>query len=197
MKKRIAVFASGTGSNAKNLIHYFSEHPYAEIALIVSNKPDAGVLQHAIQLKVASVVFNKSDFENRNIILPYLHSFHIDMIVLAGFLLRIPTFLTETFPKNIINLHPALLPKFGGKGMYGMAVHRAVKEAGETETGITVHYVNENYDEGEIIAQYRCSVTTNDTPETIAAKVHQLEYRYYPPIIERLLHTPDNNLWDI
>lgn len=187
MKRRIAIFASGTGSNALNLITYFSEHPLAEVVLLVSNNPNAGALQHAARLNVPSVVFDKAAFNRPEAILSCLEQFRIDLIVLAGFLLRIPTFLIEAFPKSIINLHPALLPQFGGKGMYGIHVHRAVKEAGETRTGITIHYINEHYDEGEMIAQYSCPVAADDTPEEIARKVHQLEYRYYPLVIEQLL----------
>ena len=187
MKRKIAIFASGTGSNALNLITYFSEHPLAEVVLLVSNNPNAGALQHAARLNVPSAVFDKAAFNRPEIILSCLQQHGIDLIVLAGFLLHIPTFLVEAFPQSIINLHPALLPKFGGKGMYGMHVHRAVKEAGETLTGITIHYINEHYDEGMIIAQYSCPVEADDTPETIAQKVHRLEYRYYPMVIEQLL----------
>ena len=187
MKRKIAIFASGTGSNALNLITYFSEHPLAEVVLLVSNNPNAGALQHAARLNVPSAVFDKAAFNRPEIILSCLQQHGIDLIVLAGFLLHIPTFLVEAFPQSIINLHPALLPKFGGKGMYGMHVHRAVKEAGETLTGITIHYINEHYDEGMIIAQYSCPVEADDTPETIAQKVHELEYRYYPLVIEQLL----------
>ncbi len=187
MKRKIAIFASGTGSNALNLITYFSEHPLAEVVLLVSNNSNAGALQHAARLNVPSAVFDKAAFNRPEIILSCLQQHGIDLIVLAGFLLHIPTFLVEAFPQSIINLHPALLPKFGGKGMYGMHVHRAVKEAGETLTGITIHYINEHYDEGMIIAQYSCPVEADDTPETIAQKVHRLEYRYYPLVIEQLL----------
>ena len=187
MKRKIAIFASGTGSNALNLITYFSEHPLAEVVLLVSNNSNAGALQHAARLNVPSAVFDKAAFNRPEIILSCLQQHGIDLIVLAGFLLHIPTFLVEAFPQSIINLHPALLPKFGGKGMYGMHVHRAVKEAGETLTGITIHYINEHYDEGMIIAQYNCPVEADDTPETIAQKVHRLEYRYYPLVIEQLL----------
>ena len=187
MKRRIAIFASGTGRNARNLITYFSGHPLAEVVLLVSNNPEAGALQHAARLNVPSAVFDKAGFNRPELILSYLQQHRIDLIVLAGFLLRVPTFLIEAFPKSIINLHPALLPKFGGKGMYGMHVHRAVKEAGETRTGITIHYINEHYDEGEMIAQYSCPVDADDTPEEIAQKVHRLEYRYYPQVIEQLL----------
>lgn len=189
MKKRLAVFASGAGSNAENLIRFFARHSDAEIVLIVSNKSDAGVLQHADKLNVPSIVFKKTDFENRDIILPCLQQHRIDIIILAGFLLRVPDFLIEVYPHAIINIHPALLPKFGGKGMYGMHVHRAVKEAGEIQSGITIHYVDEAYDEGDIIAQYTCPVTSEDSPETIAEKVHQLEYQYFPLTIERLLYS--------
>ena len=187
MKRKNAIFASGTGRNALNLITYFSEHPLAEVVLLVSNNSNAGALQHAARLNVPSAVFDKAAFNRPEIILSCLQQHGIDLIVLAGFLLHIPTFLVEAFPQSIINLHPALLPKFGGKGMYGMHVHRAVKEAGETLTGITIHYINEHYDEGMIIAQYSCPVEADDTPETIAQKVHRLEYRYYPLVIEQLL----------
>jgi len=183
---RIALFASGSGSNAENIIHYFVNSKELEFPLIISNRPDAGVHERAGRLMVPSYVFKKIDFEN-GAVLQFLQERNIDFIVLAGFLLKIPENLLKAYPDRIINIHPALLPKFGGKGMYGSRVHEAVVASGETETGITIHYANENYDEGRILFQARCPVLAGDSPEDVAAKVHALEYEYFPRIIGEIV----------
>lgn len=183
--KKIALLASGSGSNAENMVRYFAGKQGWTFPLIISNKADAGVHQRAKSLQIPSFTFSKAGFENGDV-LQLLQAHDIDLIVLAGFLLKIPGNLLQAYPRKIINIHPALLPKYGGKGMYGMHVHEAVAAHRETETGISIHYVNENYDEGQIIFQARCDVLPSDTPEDIAAKVHALEYRYFPAVIERL-----------
>jgi len=185
--KKIAIFASGRGSNARRLVEHFKGHTAANITLIVSNKPDAPVLDMAREQGIATLIFNKKKFYNKKSVIPELASARIDFIVLAGFLWLMPKTIVEHYPKRIINLHPALLPKYGGKGMYGMKVHQAVRAANETETGITIHYVNEQYDEGNIIFQARCTVEKNDTPEDIAQKIHELEHKYLPIITEKLV----------
>lgn len=184
---KIAIFASGSGSNAENIIKHFDNDKDIEVSLIVSNKKDAFVHERAKNLHIESVTFSKSDFETTNNVLDYLKEKNIDFIVLAGFLLKVPQNLINTYPHKIINIHPALLPKFGGKGMYGDNVHKAVKESGDTESGITIHYINENYDEGNIIFQAKCTVEETDTYEDIAKKVHTLEYMHFPSVIEKLL----------
>ena len=183
MSIKIALFASGSGSNAENIIRFYSENPSFEFPLIISNKADAFVHQRAKNLQVPSYTFSREDFSTGENILDFLRQNKIDYIVLAGFLLKIPETLIEAFPGRIINIHPALLPKYGGKGMYGMRVHQAVAEAGDAESGITIHYVNANYDEGNIIFQAKCSVNKTDTAEMIANKVHALEYEHFPRII--------------
>jgi phosphoribosylglycinamide formyltransferase-1 len=154
--------------------------------LIISNQTNAYIHKRAETLKIPSFTFTKEQFFDAKPVLELLTEYNIDAIVLAGFLLKIPTLLIQHFPDKIINIHPALLPKFGGKGMYGIKVHQAVKEAGEPETGITIHYVNENYDDGNILFQARCPISADDTAEMIAAKVHLLEHEYYPQIIEKI-----------
>ena len=186
--KHIAIFASGNGTNAENIINYFAEHlGGTAVALVVSNKPDAFVLNRAEKYHIPAIVLIRDEFYNTEHILNSLYKYKIDLIVLAGFMWLVPTYLIRAFPDNIINIHPALLPKFGGKGMYGTKVHKAVIDAKEKETGVTIHYVNERYDEGKIIFQARCNITDNDTPETLAEKVHKLEYEHYPVVIEGLL----------
>ncbi|MDR1810433.1 MAG: phosphoribosylglycinamide formyltransferase [Prevotella sp.] len=184
---RIAILASGSGSNAENITTYFSENKHVIIDCIVSNKPDAYVHRRAKSLGVASFTFPKEDFADGEKVADFLRDRRINFIVLAGFLLKIPQKLLADYPNRIVNIHPALLPKYGGKGMYGDRVHQAVVEAGETESGVTIHYVNENYDEGSIIFQAKCELTPDDTPEDVARKVHALEYEYFPKVIERLL----------
>ncbi|MDR1526062.1 MAG: phosphoribosylglycinamide formyltransferase [Dysgonamonadaceae bacterium] len=185
--KKIALLASGSGSNAENIVRYFSGKAGWEFPLIISNTADAYVHQRAKDLQIPSFTFPKNGFENGDV-LRLLQEYAIDWIVLAGFLLKVPARLLQAYPGKIINIHPALLPKYGGKGMYGRYVHEAVVAHRETETGITIHYVNENYDEGQIIFQARCEVLPADTPDEVAAKVHDLEYRYFPKVIEKLLN---------
>ena len=187
MPLRIAIFASGSGSNAENIVHYFSGSSEFQFPLIISNQTNAYIHKRAETLKIPSFTFTKEQFFDAKPVLELLTEYNIDAIVLAGFLLKIPTLLIQHFPDKIINIHPALLPKFGGKGMYGIKVHQAVKEAGEPETGITIHYVNENYDDGNILFQARCPISADDTAEMIAAKVHLLEYEYYPQVIEKIM----------
>ncbi|NLD24002.1 MAG: phosphoribosylglycinamide formyltransferase [Bacteroidales bacterium] len=190
----IAIFASGSGSNAENIVNYFASHQDINIAMIISNKPDAYVHERSKRLDVPSFTFKKSDFDEGTAVLNKMAEYEIGFIVLAGFLLKVPHSIMEAFPNCIINIHPALLPKHGGKGMYGNNVHNAVKNAGEKETGITIHYINENYDEGDIIFQAKCEVTDLDTPQDIANKVQTLEQIHFPKIIEEIVR---NNLKNI
>jgi len=183
--ERIAIFASGNGSNAENIAQYFNSHNTIEIALIVTNNPKAHVIDRAKKLGVKSLILDNSAFSKNGEILQKMQENSINWIVLAGFLLKIPENLTKTFSNKIINIHPSLLPKYGGKGMYGDHVHRAVIEAKEQESGITIHYVNEHYDEGEIIFQAKCSVSPNDSADDLANKIHQLEYEHFPKVIEQ------------
>jgi phosphoribosylglycinamide formyltransferase-1 len=184
---RLAVFASGNGSNAQRLAEFFHADGSANVAVIYSNKPDAYVLDRARLLGIPSVVFNRHTFYETQDVLSDLHSRSADWIVLAGFLWLMPSYLLEAYKGRIVNIHPALLPKYGGKGMYGMKVHEAVIAAGETESGITIHLVNENYDEGKVIFQARCTVEPHDTPESLAQKIHELEYEYFPQVIKNLI----------
>lgn len=183
----IAILASGSGSNAENIISYFKDKNICSIKVIVSNKPDAHVHERAKRLGIKTVTFLKPDFDTPGKVLEYLQREEIDFVILAGFLLKVPDNIVEAYPDKIVNIHPALLPKFGGKGMYGDRVHKAVVAAGETESGITIHYINENYDEGNIIFQAKCAIDPNDTYEEVATKVHRLEYEYFPKVIESVL----------
>jgi len=187
MLPRIAIFVSGSGSNAENIIDYFRKTQTAEVTLIVCNNPSAYALQRATKLQVPALLIDKKTFREKETLLEILQAQHIDWIILAGFLLLVPPYLLAAFPQRVINLHPALLPKFGGKGMYGRQVHEAVIAHGETETGITIHYANEHYDEGLIILQARCEVNPTDTLDTIAEKIHQLEYAHFPEAIEQAI----------
>jgi len=184
--KRLVIFASGSGSNAENIIQYFKNHPNICVTSVLSNKKDAKVLERAKNLNTPSQFFSKNDFFKEDTILNFLKN-NADYIILAGFLLKVPKKILQAFPDKIINIHPALLPKFGGKGMYGMRVHRAVKEQGESTTGITIHYANENYDEGGIIFQATTNVNKTDSPELIAMNIHKLESTYFPKIIEETI----------
>ena len=186
MPLKIALFASGSGSNAENIVHYFSHNSNFIFPLIISNKPDAFVHTRAKNLDIPSFTFSREDFSDGQKILALLKLYNIDCIVLAGFLLKIPQTLILSYPGKIINIHPALLPKYGGKGMYGMRVHQEVAESGDKESGITIHYVNGNYDEGNIIFQAICPVLPADSPEMIADKVHKLEYEHFPKVIEEI-----------
>ena len=189
-QKRVAIFVSGTGTNCENIIRYFAGSEVVNIALVVSNKSDAPALEKARRLGVPTEVVSKSQLSDNSFMLPLLRERDIHFIVLAGFLLMIPDYLIAAYPRRIINLHPSLLPKFGGKGLYGHRVHEAVKAAGETETGMTVHYVTGECDGGEIIAQYKTAISPEDTPEDIAAKENLLEMRYYPLVIKQVLQNP-------
>ena len=186
MRRKIAIFASGSGSNAENIINYFSGRPNVSFPIILCNKKDAFVHERAKKLHIPSITFDKIQLENGEIC-SLLQKEGIDFIVLAGFLLKVPENILSAYPNKIINIHPALLPKYGGKGMYGMNVHEAVVANGERESGITIHYVNDRYDEGAIIAQYKCEVLPNDSPEDVAQKIHVLEYEYFPKEIENLI----------
>lgn len=187
MMKHIAIFASGGGSNARKIIEYFAESPEVKVALIVSNKKDAGVLDIARAHQIPTQIIGRQMFYETEDLLEILRQYHIDFIVLAGFLWLIPAWLVRHYQLRMVNIHPALLPKYGGKGMYGMHVHEAVRAANEPETGITIHYVNERYDEGDIIFQARCPVASTDTPADIARKVHELEHRHFSRVIEEIL----------
>ena len=187
MNKNIAIFASGRGSNAKNIIEYFKNKD-VDIKIIITDNKNAGVLEYAEEYKIPFLILTENELRAPELLIKKLQEFNIDLIVLAGYLKLIPVEILDAFKNKIINIHPALLPKYGGKGMYGMKVHKEVKKAGEQYTGITIHYVNEKYDEGEIIFQKEIKITTDDSPEDIADKVHSLEYKYYPVVIESLLN---------
>ena len=186
MNRNIIIFASGKGSNAAAIIDYLKLHPFATISLIVSNKKDAGILDIAAQENIPSMVIDKAVFHSQEM-LQQLQAYQPSLIVLAGFLWKIPEGLVQAFPEKIINIHPALLPDFGGKGMYGHHVHEAVLEAGKKESGITIHYVNEVYDSGGIILQARCAIEPLDNAEILAGKIHRLEHFFFPRTLEFLL----------
>ncbi|MBF1460183.1 MAG: phosphoribosylglycinamide formyltransferase [Prevotella pallens] len=183
----IAIFVSGSGSNCENIIQYFQNNKQANIALVVSNRSDAYALVRAKRLNVPTKVLPKAEFNNQEMVMKLMADYRIDFIVLAGFLLMIPDWLISAYQHRMINLHPALLPKFGGIGMYGHYVHEAVRKANETETGMTVHWVSPVCDRGEIIAQFRTPITPDDTPDDIAAKEHVLEMKHFPQVIEAIL----------
>lgn len=187
-KVNIAIFVSGSGTNCENLIRYFKDSERVNCTLVVSNKADAYGLVRAERLGVPTAIAPKPELNNPEVMMPLLQKYDIHFIVLAGFLPLVPNFLIEAYPRRIVNIHPALLPKYGGKGMWGHHVHEAVKAAGETETGMTVHYVTPVCDSGEIIAQYRVALTPEDTVDDIAEKEHQLEMQYFPKVIEQVLN---------
>jgi phosphoribosylglycinamide formyltransferase 1 len=192
--RNIAIFASGSGTNAENIIKFFSTSKTARVSLVLSNKREAYVLKRAATLNVRSVFFDRKELYGKDKVLRYLLMYKIDFIVLAGFLWLIPENILEIYDKRIVNIHPAILPGYGGKGMYGEKVHESVIANHEKESGITIHYVNKSYDEGDIIFQAHCSIDTEDTPDTLAAKVHSLEYEYFPKVIEELVaKLPDMN----
>ena len=184
---KIAIFVSGSGTNCENIIRHFSGRDDISVALVVSNRDDAYALVRARNLGVPAVVKKKAELNDPSQMLPLLTQYGIDFIVLAGFLLMVPDYMIEAYPRRIINIHPALLPKHGGKGMWGMHVHEAVKAAGDTETGMTVHWVSSVCDGGEIIAQYSTPISPDDTPHDIADKEHVLEMRYFPEVIEKVV----------
>jgi phosphoribosylglycinamide formyltransferase-1 len=183
---KIVIFASGSGTNAENIIRHFKATKTASIEAVFTNKADAQVIQRAEKYQVPTQVFSKNDLETGKV-LQKINAIQPDLIVLAGFLLKFPETIVAAYPDKIINIHPALLPKYGGKGMYGMHVHRAVVENKEPKTGITIHYVNENYDEGNVIFQKEVTVLMSDTPEVVAAKIHELEQDHFPRVIEKLI----------
>ena len=186
-KINIAVFVSGSGSNCENLIRFFKSSERMGVSLVVSNKADAYALVRSERLGVPTAVVSKAELNDDSVMLPLLRKYEIGFIVLAGFLPLVPNFLIEAFPRRIVNLHPALLPKFGGKGMWGHHVHEAVKAAGEKETGMTVHWVTPVCDSGEIIAQYRVALSPDDSADDIAEKEHQLEMKYFPSVVEQVV----------
>lgn len=190
--KNIAIFASGEGTNAQKIFDYFKDSSQIRVSLVVSNKEQAPVLERARRNNIPTLILNKSMFYETESIVDQLQSKEIDLIVLAGFLWQIPLNLISAFNNKIINIHPALLPEFGGKGMYGMKVHQAVIDGNETESGITIHYVDAQYDTGKIIVQKKCLVERGETPETLAEKIHQLEHEFYPQVIETLLIKKDS-----
>ena len=184
--KKIIVFASGSGTNAENIIQYFEKKPSAKVVAVFTNNPKAAVIEKAKKYGIPIDIFSKSDlFESK--VLQEINKYNPDWIILAGFLLKFPQNIINAFPAKIINIHPALLPKYGGKGMYGMHIHQAIIDNKELETGITIHYVNENYDEGAIIFQQKINLTDVETAETVAAKIYKLEQEYFPKVIESLL----------
>ncbi|TYA60144.1 phosphoribosylglycinamide formyltransferase [Formosa maritima] len=185
--KRIVIFASGSGTNAENLIKFFHNRDHASVIQVLTNNPHAKVLDRAKKLNVSALSFNKIAFTKTKDVLNLLKSNNPDLIILAGFLWKFPEFILKEFPNKVINIHPALLPKYGGKGMYGHFVHEAVVANKEVETGITIHFVNENYDEGAIIFQATCEVSHTDTAENVAAKIHELEMEHFPKVVDRLL----------
>lgn len=188
MTQNLAVFASGSGTNAEQIIRYFANGSVARVVLVVTNNPQAQVILRAAALNVSCVAYERNAWSSSSCnVLELLKNHEIDYIILAGFLAHVPNNVLHTYPNKVINIHPSLLPKFGGKGMYGLRVHQAVVEAGEAESGITIHYVNEHYDEGEIIAQYSCALDENDSPEDVALKVRELEHFYYPRVIEQVI----------
>lgn len=186
-RKRIAIFASGNGTNCENIIRYFQSKGDAEIAFVLSNRADAYALVRARRLGVKTVVMTRDTFNDESAVMELMRREHVGFIVLAGFLLLVPPFLIDAFDHRIVNIHPALLPKYGGKGMYGRHVHEAVKAAGESETGMTVHWVTREYDSGAIIAQYKTAISPTDTVDDIAAKEHELEMKYFPEVIDRII----------
>jgi phosphoribosylglycinamide formyltransferase-1 len=186
--KRIVIFASGSGTNAENLIRFFKNREKASVIQVLTNNPLAKVLDRCKDLKISALSFNKKAFTETNDVLNILKAAKPDLIVLAGFLWKFPEFILNEYPNKVINVHPSLLPKHGGKGMYGMHVHEAVVANNETETGITIHYVNQNYDEGAVIFQAKCSVEKNDTAKDVAAKIHELEMEHFPRVIDQLLN---------
>jgi len=185
--KNIAIFASGSGTNAENLVHFFRTSPFGQVSLVLTNRPDAGVILRAQSNDIECVVFNRRQFYHTNEVVDLLVERGIEFVILAGFLWLVPDNILELYDNKIVNIHPALLPKYGGKGMYGHFVHEAVIANAEKESGITIHYVNSSYDEGDVILQARCKVEIDDTPDSLASKIHALEYEHFPKAVEALL----------
>lgn len=186
-KHKIAILVSGTGTNAINIIEYFEKNSVADVVLVISNKTDALAVEKAQNKGVKTVVFNNESFKKSGVVLDYLMSQSVDFIVLAGFLIKISNDIIHAYPNKIVNLHPSLLPKYGGKGMYGKRVHRAVIEAQESESGISIHFVNKEYDEGAIIFQAKVNVEKGDSVEVLTKKIQQLEHRFFPKVIEQVI----------
>ncbi|TDB67881.1 phosphoribosylglycinamide formyltransferase [Arundinibacter roseus] len=185
--KRIAIFASGSGTNAEQISRYFSERSDVQVALILTNNPGAGVIQRARKLHIPTLIFDRKLFYETETIAEFLTNQHIDLIVLAGFMMLVPEYLINRFPDKILNIHPALLPKYGGKGMYGEFVHQAVVANAEKESGITIHLVNSRYDEGKVIFQASCTLDPTDDPAAVAGKIHRLEHEHYPKVVDAYL----------
>ncbi|MBM3436586.1 MAG: phosphoribosylglycinamide formyltransferase [Bacteroidetes bacterium] len=191
--KKIVIFASGSGTNAQRIAEFFKSGDQISLVRIYCNRTDAFVLKRAENLGIPVLIFNKNDFYNSDAVLNQLYADKPDLIVLAGFLWLVPVKIIQAYENKIVNIHPALLPKFGGKGMYGSYVHESVINSGEAESGISIHFVNEKYDEGSIIFQAKCKVDESDTPETLASKIHTLEYEHYPHIIAQILNASSND----
>jgi phosphoribosylglycinamide formyltransferase-1 len=187
MPKKLAIFASGSGSNTENVCNYFANHADIEVVFICTNKRDAFIVKRAEKLNIPVIFITKTELNSFVDLHEKLKNDKVDVIILAGFLLKLPTIMVEKYPNRILNIHPSLLPKYGGRGMYGDNVHKAVLENKEIESGISIHFVNQKYDEGELILQEKCSVSENETLETLAAKIHQLEKKYFPLTIEKVL----------
>ena len=185
--KNIAIFASGSGTNAENLVRFFRTSSFGQVSLVLTNRPDAGVIQRAQSDDIECIVFNRRQFYDTNEVVDLLVERGIEFVILAGFLWLVPDNLLELYDNKIVNIHPALLPKYGGKGMYGHFVHEAVITNAEKESGITIHYVNSRYDEGDVILQARCKIEIDDTPDSLASKIHALEYEHFPKAVEALL----------
>jgi phosphoribosylglycinamide formyltransferase 1 len=186
-RKTIVFFASGSGSNVENIVQYFRKKEADHRFVVFCNNPNAGVFERCARLGITVTLFDKKQFRETGEVLLWLEELKPDLVVLAGFLWLMPEVITQRFPQKMLNIHPALLPKYGGKGMYGMHVHQAVVENKDTETGITIHYVNELYDKGQIILQATCPLTASDSPQDVAQKVHELEYKHFPSVVEKLL----------
>ncbi|MFO7656804.1 MAG: phosphoribosylglycinamide formyltransferase [Bacteroidales bacterium] len=184
----LAVFASGSGTNAENLIRYFSDNSNIRVTRVLTNNPEAYVLERVKKYNIETLVFNRGEFYETDLIPDDLKKNEIHWIILAGFLWLVPDNIIKAYPGRIINIHPALLPKYGGKGMYGDKVHQAVLASGEKESGITIHYVNNEYDKGNIIFQARCKTHSSDTAKTLAERVHDLEYKHYPGVVEKIIN---------
>jgi phosphoribosylglycinamide formyltransferase-1 len=187
MPKKLAIFASGSGSNAQNICNYFANHSDVKVVLICTNKLNAFIVKRAKKLNIPVAFITKTELSNFDGLRKTLQNTKVDFIILAGFLLKLPAIMVKKYPNRILNIHPSLLPKYGGKGMYGNNVHKAVLENKETESGISIHFVNQNYDDGELILQKTCFISTNETLETLTAKIHQLEKEYFPIAIEKVL----------
>ena len=185
--RNIAIFASGSGTNAQNLVRFFRTSPFGQVSLVLTNRPDAGVIQRVQSFDIECIVFNRQQFNHTNEVVDLLVERSIDFVILAGFLWLVPDNILELYDNKIVNIHPALLPKYGGKGMYGQFVHEAVIANAEKESGITIHYLNSRYDEGDVILQARCKVEVDDTPDSLASKIHALEYEHFPKAVEALL----------